>query len=103
MITFEFHPEVRRDLEEIWDYIGANNPDAADRLIIEIVDAIDAVVPFPGAGHRRPDLTSRPLRFVLVREYLVAYAPEEKPLWVVAMMHGRRNPRVMAAILKGRD
>jgi hypothetical protein len=38
-----------------------------------------------------------------VGEYLIAYAPEEKPLWVVAVMHGRRSPRVMAAILRGRD
>jgi hypothetical protein len=51
----------------------------------------------------RPDLTGRPLRFIAVREYLIAYAPEEKPLWVVAVMHGRRNPRVMAAILRGRE
>jgi plasmid stabilization system protein ParE len=60
-------------------------------------------VPFPGQGHKRPDLTSRPLRFILVREYLIAYAPEEKPLWVVAVMHGRRHPRVMASILRGRE
>ena len=73
------------------------------RLIAEIVDAIDALVPFPGVGHRRPDLTGRPLRFIVVREYLIAYAPDEKPLWVVAVMHGRRSPRIMAAILRGRE
>jgi hypothetical protein len=28
-----------------------------------------------------------------VREYLIAYAPKEKPIWVVAVMHGRRSPR----------
>ena len=76
---------------------------AADRVREEIFGAIRALVPFPGQGHRRPDLTSRPLRFILVREYLIAYAPEEKPLWVVAVMHGRRSPRVMAAILRGRE
>jgi len=64
---------------------------------------LNALVPFPGAGHQRPDLTSRPLRFIVVREYLIAYAPEEKPLWVLAVLHGRRNPRVMAAILRGRE
>jgi plasmid stabilization system protein ParE len=52
MITYDFHPEVRRDLDEIWDFIGADNPAAADRLITEIVDAIDALIPFPGSGHR---------------------------------------------------
>jgi plasmid stabilization system protein ParE len=100
MSTYDFHPEVRLDLDEIWEFIRGDNLDAADRLIAEILDAIDALVPFPGRGHRRPDLTSRPLRFILVREYLIVYAPDEKPLWIVAVMHGRRSPRVMAAILR---
>jgi hypothetical protein len=43
------------------------------------------------------------LRFVSVREYLIAYAPEERPLWVVAIIHGRRSPRLLAAILKRRE
>ncbi len=103
MISYDFHPEVRRDLDEIWDFIGADSPAAADRLIADIVDAIDALVPFPQVGYKRPDLTGRPLRFISVREYLIAYAPEEKPLWVVAVMHGRRTPRVMAATLRGRE
>src|SRR5580704_7870467 len=103
MVTYDFHPEVRVDLDETWQFIAADNPDAADRLIAEIVDAIDALVPFPGAGHSRPDLTGRPLRFIVVREYLIAYAPDEKPLWVVAVMHGRRSPRIMAATLRGRE
>jgi antitoxin ParD1/3/4/toxin ParE1/3/4 len=103
MIAYDFHPEVRRDLDEIWDFIGADNPEAADQLIAEIIDAIDAPVPFPHVGRRRSDLTGRPLRFISVCEYVIACAPEEKPLWVVAVMHGRRHPRVMAAILRGSE
>jgi plasmid stabilization system protein ParE len=103
MTGYDFHPEARFDLDDIWEFIRADSLDAADRMVIEILAAIDGLVPFPGRGHRRPDLTSRPLRFILVREYLIAYAPDEKPLWVVAVMHGRRNPRVMAAILRRRE
>jgi plasmid stabilization system protein ParE len=103
MSGYDFHPGAQSDLDEIWEFIGADNLDAADRIIAEILSAIAALVPFPGRGHRRPDLTSRPLRFILVREYLIAYAPGEKPLWVIAAMHGRRSPRVMAAILRGRE
>ena len=84
MTEYGFHPKARHDLDEIWDFIRGDNLDAADRLIAEILAAIDALVPFPGQGHRRPDLTSRPLRFILVREYLIAYAPDEKPLWIIA-------------------
>ena len=49
-------------------------------------------------GHRRTDLTGRPLRFIRVRDFLIAYAPDEKPLWVIAVTHGHR---VMAAVLRG--
>jgi plasmid stabilization system protein ParE len=48
------------------------------------------------------DLTSLPLRFQAVRNYIIAYAPEEKPLLVIAVLHGSRNPRVIAVILSGR-
>jgi plasmid stabilization system protein ParE len=100
---YALHLEAYADLDDIRYYLAEESPDAADRVISEIFDVLRRLVAFPRQGHRRPDLTSRPLRFILVREYLIAYAPEEKPLWVVAVMHARRNPRIMAAILRGRE
>ena len=100
---FALHPEAFSDLDDIRDYIAQESPDAADQVILEIFETIRGLVPFPHKGHKRADLTSRPLRFILVGEYLIAYAPEETPLWVVAVMHGRRSPRLMAAILRGRE
>jgi len=67
----------------------------------DILDAVRKLVPFPHQGHTRPDLTTKPLRFL--RNYIIAYAPDEKPLVVLAVLHGRRSPRVMAAILRGRE
>jgi plasmid stabilization system protein ParE len=100
---FHLHPEAARDITDIWEYIAADNPLAARRVREDILDAIRNLVAFPHTGHRRPDLTSRPLRFKRVRNYLIAYAPDERPLWVLAVMHGHRSPRVMAAILRGRE
>jgi plasmid stabilization system protein ParE len=103
MTGYDFHPEAALDLDEIWEFTADANLNAADRVIADILAALHKLVPFPNQGHKRPDLTSRPLRFTLVHEYLIAYAPDEKPLWIVAVLHGRRNPRVMAAILRGRE
>jgi len=97
------HPQAYADLDEIWEFIAEDSLDGADRVREEIYQAIRALVPFPHQGHRRTDLTSRPLRFRRVRDYLIAYAPDEAPLLVVAVMHGSRSPRVMAAILRGRE
>ena len=102
MSEFVLHPGAIKDLEEIWEYIAADNLEAADRVREEIYDAIKSLVPFPHVGHSRSDLTSRPLRFQTVRDYAIAYAPDGKPLAVIAILHGRRNPRVMAATLRAR-
>jgi plasmid stabilization system protein ParE len=101
MNRWSFHPEAVLDLEEIWDFIAEDSIDAADRVVAEILLCVENLTPFPDQGHRRRDLTSCPLRFVVVHQYLIAYAPDE--MWVIAVMHGRRNPRVMAAILRGRE
>jgi plasmid stabilization system protein ParE len=102
MSGFVLHPQAYADLDEIWEYIAADSIEAADRVREEIYEAIQSLVPFPYIGHSRPDLTARPLRFQLVRDYVIAYAPDEKPLAVVAVLHGRRSPRVIAAILRKR-
>lgn len=103
MRGYDFHPEAELDLDAIWSFIAEDSQDAADRMIDRIEAAIEALVPFPHQGHRRPDLTPRPLRFTSVGNYLIAYAPDKKPLWVVAIFHGRRSPRVIASILSGRE
>jgi plasmid stabilization system protein ParE len=67
----------------------------------EIQNAITMLVSTPLAGHLRPDLSSRTVRLWLVLSYLIAYTPEE-PLIVIAILHGRRNPKIMSAILRSR-
>jgi len=103
MTGYDFHPEAETDLDEIWEFIAADSVSAADRVIEDIQQSLEGLVSFPHRGYRRPDLTGRALRFIPVRDYLIAYAPERKPLWILAVMHGHRSPRVMAAILRGRE
>jgi len=69
---FALHPEAYVDLEDLRSYIADGSPEAADRVITQIYQAIRALVSFPRQGHRRPDSTSRPVRFIAVREYLIA-------------------------------
>jgi plasmid stabilization system protein ParE len=86
----------------IWEFIAKDNPFAAKRVRDDILDAICRLVPFPHQGHQRRDLTSQPLRFQTVRNHLIAYTPDEEPLLVLAVPDGRRTPRALATILRGR-
>jgi toxin ParE1/3/4 len=100
--AFELHPGAANDITEIWEFIAKDNPAAVTRVREHILEAIRELAAFPKQGHRRLDLTSESLRFQVIRDYLIAYAPDEKPLVVVAVIHGRRSPRVIAATLRGR-
>jgi plasmid stabilization system protein ParE len=59
MSGYEFHPEAQCDLDQIWEFIREDRPDAADRVVAEVLARIEGLVPFPNQGHERPDLTSR--------------------------------------------
>jgi plasmid stabilization system protein ParE len=60
MTGYDFHPEAVIDLDETWDFIARDNPDAADRLIAEILAAIGELVSFPKQGHKRRILLPSP-------------------------------------------
>ena len=102
-VGYDFHPGAEVDLADTWDFIAADSPDAADRVTDDILERLTEVVKFPHQGHHRTDLTSRPMRFFRIYDDLIAYAPNKQPLWVVAILHGNRNPRVLAAILRSRE
>ena len=102
-LGFELHPGAAQDITEIWQFIAEDNPPAAARFREGILEAIRTLVALPHQGHRRPDLTSQPLRFHVIGDYLIAYASDEKPPIVIAVIHGRRNPRIMAAVLRERE
>ena len=48
MSGFVLHPEAYADLNDIWEYIAADNLDAADRVIEEIYTAIKLWCHFHG-------------------------------------------------------
>jgi antitoxin ParD1/3/4/toxin ParE1/3/4 len=97
------HPLAAQDITEIWKYIAADNPLAARRVREEIHSAIRALVPFPRQGRERPDLTSRALRFILVREYLIALCAGGKAV-VGCRGHARKAQSAgMAATLRARE
>jgi plasmid stabilization system protein ParE len=79
------------DLDEIWEYIAADNVDAADRWIGKLFDAFEALGQTPGMGHRREDLTEYPVLFWPVGAYLIIYRAERRPVEIVAVTQGSRD------------
>lgn len=80
------------DLEEIWDYIAKDNPNAADRWIARLFEAFEMIARMRAIGHTRKDLASLPVLFWPVGEYLVVYRAEEnRPVVIEAVTQGSRD------------
>ena len=103
MSGFVLHPDAFNDLLEIWDFIAADNSPAADATIEKLFGSFRSLAEFPKLGRVRPDLSSRPLRFLVIGEFIIAYAPIENRVAIIAVLHGRRSPRIIAALLRERD
>lgn len=91
MSGYVLSAEAEFDLDEIWEYIAADNLDAADRWIGKLFDAFEALAKTPGMGHRREDLTAYPVLFWPVGAYLIIYRAEIRPIEIVAVTQGARD------------
>lgn len=103
MTVYVLTPLAKADIFDIWSYIAEDSEHTAARVEQAIYDACAFLAAAPLRGHFRPNLTARSLRFwTLTRypNYTVVYRPETTPLQVIAILHGKRNIRL---ILKQRQ
>jgi antitoxin ParD1/3/4 len=93
---FYFTPQATEDLNAVWWFIAEENRDAADRVEIEIAATCRRLAKHPRMGTKRRDITPLPVRFWTVTKfpnYVIVYRPETSPLQVVAVLHGKRDPK----------
>jgi len=64
--------EALRWLEDIFEYIAADNPDAANRTVEGIFERAQALAQYPELGHRYLH-SSRNVRILLYGHYRIAY------------------------------
>jgi plasmid stabilization system protein ParE len=69
MSGYSVSPQTVEDLFEIWQYIARDKESVADRVQSEFYEAFSALARMPGQGHRRKDLTLRPVLFFPLYSY----------------------------------
>jgi toxin ParE1/3/4 len=80
------------DLREIWRYIAAENPAAADRVLLRIDERIQLLQRFPEIGVLRSDIR-RGMRMLVEGNYLLLYEYDARvdEVDLVAVIDGRRE------------
>jgi plasmid stabilization system protein ParE len=89
--SFQLSGPAVRDLREIHDWIAEDDPAAADRVMLDLREAIGRLVEVPGLGHVREDLSDATLRAWTVHRYVIIYQPDADPLTVVRVLSGYRD------------
>ncbi len=79
-----------RDLDDIYDWIAADDPVAAERHIRRIVAAAERLADFPETGRARPEI-GEGARSVTVGRYLLLYRIERECVDIVRIVHGARE------------
>jgi plasmid stabilization system protein ParE len=75
MRRYRVSPEAKQDLREIRDYIAPDNVGSARRVVANLKGAFENLGRMPGQGHRRDDLTDKPVLFWPVGSYVIVYYP----------------------------
>jgi len=88
-----FSPLARGDMDLIAAYIAQDDRAAARRVIESFHAAAKRLTRMPGLGHRRPDLTSRPLLFWTASSHLIVYRRATDGIEFVRVIHGARDAR----------
>jgi antitoxin ParD1/3/4 len=91
MSGYSLSPQAVEDLFEIWQYIAQDSEDAANRVQSEFFETFGALARIPGQGHRRKNLTTKPVLFFALYSYLIVYQADVNPIRILALVHGRRN------------
>lgn len=80
---------ARRDLKEIWQYIAAHNPAAADNVLDKISKTCDTLADYPKLGHSKDEL-AHDLRYFPSGKYIILYKLHDDCIIVVRIIHGAR-------------
>lgn len=102
-LGYQLSVTAQRYVDEIGAFIAQDSVAAALDVYDALEHAFELLASQPGIGHKREDLTDRPLRFLSVHAYLVVYDPASRPLTIVAVLHGARDTqRLLKTIVPSR-
>jgi plasmid stabilization system protein ParE len=91
MKTYFLSSVAEQDIDEIVSYIIHENPNAALRLLDALYEAMDILAENPMLGHKREDLTDKPVRFWPFKwHYLIIYS-DWAPIEIVRVLSGYRD------------
>ncbi|KAB8332685.1 type II toxin-antitoxin system RelE/ParE family toxin [Scytonema tolypothrichoides VB-61278] len=90
MSRFKISTQAALDIENIWNYVAKDNPQAADNLFDKLRESFPKLAKFPQMGRLRSELAPS-LRSFPVGSYLIFYRPIEQGIEIVRLLRGSQD------------
>lgn len=84
-------PEALADLEDIRDYIAADNRERAVSFVMEIIEVAEGIADMPRAFGLVPRLEQRGIRKRTFGRFLIFYRVEAESVQILHVAHGARD------------
>lgn len=78
------------DLNSTFEFISVENPEAAGRVISQILDALEQLKLFPDSGRQGRVPTTREL-VIAGTPYIIVYRQKDQFLELIAILHSARK------------
>ena len=85
-------PALER-VDEIAVYIAQDDPDAAERWMLELFDAVERLCEFPDSGRIVPEVGARTVRELIFGSYRIFYRVSSA-VEILSVRHGSQLIRV---------
>jgi len=82
-------PEARRQISVIWHYIAVDDPQAADRMVVRLVAAVEKLSHFPHLG--RPGREQSREVVVAATLFIMVYRVEDQEVRIGTILHGAQR------------
>lgn len=88
----EITQSAEEDLEEIWTYIAEDNPEAADRFVLNLEEKAQTLEQFPQRCPLIPEneFLGRRYRHLILDRYRVVFRISKETVFVLRIVHGSR-------------
>jgi plasmid stabilization system protein ParE len=91
-VRVRFTPSARVQFLDALDYIRAENPAAATRMLERATSELSRLREFPESGRAVPEFPDLAYREVIITPYRFFYRVVGDHVWIVAVWHGRQLP-----------
>ena len=83
-------------LQDVYDFISLQSPNAADKVVNGLVDKADTILPYP-EKHQVEEALGLPFRYVVSGNYKIIFRPYYNTIRIYQVFDTRQNPAKLKA------